>query len=344
MPSGIKRITPTSVVVTGGSGFIGSAFIHRMLSRKSLSIVNVDVGTYAADAKRLQVAGKACNTRKIDIASDGFGDALHDARPELLVHFAAETHVTRGESQPESFYRTNVEGTRRVLECAETLSVHLVVHVSTDEVYGPCFGSPFKEDEKARGEGLATSAYARSKAMGDDLAQSFLGRLPLIIVRPTNCFGPWQHPEKAIPRWITRALQGRPLPVWGDGRQIRDWMHVGDACSGLETLIERGTVGEVYNLAPQQPQESNLSIAEAIARSAGAPSDSVYLTAYDRPHHDRRYAVNADKLRALGWKPLATIESGIRSTVEWYRQNREWWEPLIPEAENLYGDEEARTT
>ena len=161
----------------------------------------------------------------------------------------------------------------------------------------------------------------------------------MIVVRPTNCFGPWQHPEKAIPRWTTRALRGERLPVWGDGQQVRDWMYVEDACDGIRVLIERGETGEVYNLAPEAAQRTNLEIAQAVARAAGRDEDAVYLTAYDRPDHDRRYAVDATKVRALGWNPRLDFETRLRQTVEWYRDNTGWWESLIPEAERIYDDE-----
>src|SRR5437870_4545753 len=240
-----------SILVTGGFGFLGSAFSRRALSRGS-SVLIVDLGTYAADPRRLsEVSATNPRTVSLDVADPAFVDLVRRERPAMLVHFAAETHVTRGEWSPERFFRFNVEGTRRMLEASEAAGVRLVVHVSTDEVYGPCLGRPFREEDKEPGEGRATSAYARSKALADDVARSFFGRLPVIIVRPTNCFGPWQHPEKAIPRWVIRALLGEPIPVWGDGEQVRDWMFAEDACDAIETVIDRGRPGQVYNVAPE---------------------------------------------------------------------------------------------
>ena len=328
-----------TVLVTGGSGFIGSAFIRACVADAN-RVVNVDSGTYASDPQRIQ--GMNVETIDLDVTSAHLGKVVLELDPDVVFHFAAETHVTRSESDPELFRRTNFEGTRNVLAACEAAGVDLVVHVSTDEVYGPATETPFVEGDKRPGEGLATSPYARSKALADDLALEWSDRIPIVVVRPTNCFGPWQHPEKAIPRWTIRALLGRPIPVWGDGGYVRDWMYVDDACRAIQTVASRGTPGSVYNLGPQEDVHTNLEIARTIARAAGAPEDSVYLTAYDRPMHDRRYSVDASKLRALGWAPTASLTDRLRATVDWYRDHRAWWEPLVADAESLYSDEEPR--
>ena len=210
--------------------------------------------------------------------------------------------------------------------------------MSTDEVYGPCPADPFREDEKVPGEGLATSAYARSKALADDLALSYADRVDVVVARPTNCIGPWQHPEKAVPRWATRALRGERLPVWGDGGQVRDWMFVDDAVSALRLLAERGERGEVYNVGPQAEGVPNVEIARAVARAAGRDDGCVYLSHYDRPQHDRRYAVATDRIAALGWRASRSLEAAIAETVEWYREHEAWWSTLVPDAERLYAD------
>jgi len=306
--------------------------------------VNLDAETYAADERRIQGVGPDIETRHIDICDVSAVRAeLARSRPRAVVHFAAETHVTRSETDPEAFFRTNVEGTQNVLEAAEAQGVDLVVHVSTDEVYGPAKEQPFKEDDKPNGEGDATSPYARSKALADDLARDFGTRLPVVVVRPTNCFGPWQHPEKAIARWTTRALNDEKLPVWGDGGYVRDWMFVDDACSAIELLLDDPPPSGVYNIGPENEPVSNLEIARTIAVGAGVPADHVYLTDYDRPDHDRRYSVDSSRMRALGWSPSVDIEAGIRATVDWYRHNRGWWEPLLDQAESLYEDADGRT-
>jgi dTDP-glucose 4,6-dehydratase len=247
--------------------------------------------------------------------------------------------VTRSESAPDRFFHTNVEGTRRVLDAAEQAGTDLVVHVSTDEVYGPCTAEPFREQDKLEGEGAATSAYARSKALADDLALSRSGRQPVIVARPTNCFGQWQHPEKAIPRWTVRALRGRSLPVWGGGGQVRDWMHVEDLCAALDVLIERGERGQAYNISPEGEQRSNLDVARLVAAAAGRGDDAVVLSDYDRPDHDVRYAIDSSRLRSLGWSCRHDFEAALEQTVDWYRDHQEWWAELEPEAEAIYRDE-----
>lgn len=330
------------ILVTGGFGFIGSRFVRRAISHGAF-IENIDVNTYAGDERRLaSLPRHGVRTHPIDVADESLCELIANIAPEVIVHFAAESHVTRGEHDAARFQRTNVEGTRQVLEAAMKNDVPLLIHVSTDEVYGPCPGAPFCEDEKLPGEGRATSAYARSKGIADDLACSYAERTPVIVVRPTNCFGPWQHPEKAIPRWTIRALQGLPIPVWGDGRHVRDWMFIEDACAAIESVISSGQPGEVYNVGPQGEQRTNLDIARLIAKEASGREDAVYLSEYDRPDHDRRYAVDTTKLQQLGWRPSFSLEAGIERTVDWFRHNRDWWSSLIGEAESLYCDSEAR--
>ena len=325
------------LIVTGGLGFIGSAFVRRAL-RAGWTVTNLDALTYAADRRRVPADRAGFETHAIDVRDRRVREIIGRSDARILVHFAAETHVTRSEIDEDRFFQTNVEGTRNVLEAAKEAGFGLAIHVSTDEVYGPALDHPFSEDEKEPGEGRATSAYARSKAIADDLARELGASWPVIVVRPTNCYGPWQHPEKAIPRWTTRALSGQRLPVWGDGRYVRDWMHVDDACSAIELLIEKAPASGVYNIGPGNDPVSNLEIAQLIARAAGADDDAVYLTAYDRPDHDRRYAVDSGKLRALGWEPRGDTRAGLRETVAWYSDHRSWWEPIAGAAEDLYDD------
>ena len=325
------------VLVTGGLGFIGSAFV-RALAADGRRVLNVDLDTYAGDERRIAGVGDGMvETMRLDVASPEMAGVVREERPALVVHFAAESHVTRSEDAPEVFFHANVEGTRVVLDAAEAAGCR-VLHMSTDEVYGPCPADPFREEDKLPGEGLATSAYARSKALADDLARSYAERVDVVVARPTNCIGPWQHPEKAVPRWATRALRGERLPVWGDGEQVRDWMFVEDAVSALRLLAERGERGEVYNVGPQAEGVPNVEIARAIARSAGQDEASVYLSHYDRPQHDRRYAVATDRIAGLGWHASRSLEAAIAETVEWYRENEAWWSPLVPDAEQLYAD------
>jgi dTDP-glucose 4,6-dehydratase len=327
-----------AMMVTGGLGFIGSAFI-RQLASEGVDVLNVDLGTYAGDPRRVEGVGPGrVRLVRIDVAGPELTELVARERPGTIVHLAAESHVTRSERDADRFFQTNVEGTRRVLEAADRAGTNLVVHISTDEVYGPCEGDPFREDDKPAGEGRATSAYARSKAVADDVARSFAGRVPVIVLRPTNCFGPWQHPEKAIARWISRAVLGEAIPVWGDGRYMRDWMFVDDLCAAIDAVLRRGVPGEVYNVAPSGPERTNLEVARAIADAAGVGQDQVYLTEYDRPSHDRRYAIDASKLAALAWGPTRPFEERIADTVAWYAANRDWWAGRLPEAERLYSD------
>ena len=326
------------VLVTGGLGFIGAAFVRR-LAASGANVVNVDADTYAGDRARL--GGLDVETHILDVRDPAAAELIGRVRPEVVVHFAAETHVTRSETDEDSFFSANVEGTRYVLEAARSAGVPTFVHVSTNEVYGPALEQPFKETDKVPGEGLATSAYARSKAVADDLAQSYSAHMRMLIVRPTNCFGPWQHPEKAIARWATRALRGERLPVWGDGAQIRDWMYVDDVCSAIELLVEAAPDG-VYNAGPGGDAMPNLEIARLVAGAAGRGDASVYLTAYDRPGHDRRYSVDSTKLRDLGWAPEVGVVEGIKRTVAWFSAHRAWWAHLVGPAEALYRDAQSR--
>ena len=326
------------VLVTGGLGFIGSAFV-RALTADGEPVLNVDLDTYAGDERRVAGAPPGLvETVRADVASPEVEALVRGEQPSLIVHFAAESHVTRSEDAPEVFFHANVAGTRAVLEAAAAVGSCRVVHMSTDEVYGPCPADPFREEDKLPGEGLATSAYARSKAVADDLARSYADRVDVVVARLTNCIGPWQHPEKAVPRWATRALRGERLPVWGDGEQVRDWMFVEDAVLALRLLAERGQRGAVYNVGPQAEGVPNVEIARAVARAAGQDEGCVYLSHYDRPQHDRRYAVATDRIAALGWRAPRSLEAAIEETVDWYRANEAWWTTLVPDAERLYAD------
>ena len=328
------------VLVTGGAGFLGSHFVRRCLERGAAKVHNLDCLTYAGDLTRL-----------IDVEHDDrytfiHGDAsiqrdvhaaFRQAKPEVVVHFAAESHVTRAEVAGDEFYTSNVEATRVVLEACASTDVASVIHISTDEVYGPVLAGEASESDKPPGDGHTNHVYARTKAVADDLALGWSDRLPVIVVRPTNIFGPHQFPEKAIPRWITRALTGRPVPVWGGGHQMRQWLEVTDLLNALEVLLDRGESGRAYNVGPVPRDVTNLEVAQRIASRAGAGESHVELTAYDRPNHDVRYAVASDDLRELGWSET-DLWSALDRTIDWYAANADWWRDHLPVAESIYED------
>jgi dTDP-glucose 4,6-dehydratase len=326
------------VLVTGGAGFLGSHFVRHAL-KGGAHVVNVDALTYAGDLGRLR-----------DIASDnmyGFFRLRVESAPQieallrsmgvkLVVHFAAESHVTRSEREAETFYRTNVEGTRALIEASIQAGVKFFLHVSTDETYGPILEGQHREADEPSDVVGPTNPYARSKAIAEKLVREHADRLAVMVVRPTNVFGPYQLPEKAIARWITRGLRGRTLPVWGDGLHVRQWLHVDDLIAAVDVLLTSGVWGETYNVAPNQYRDvTNLAVASWLADRLRLHSDGVELTTYDRPVHDRRYAVNAEKLRALGWQS-GDLWNQLDETIEWYRSNEEWWRPHSNRAEALY--------
>ena len=327
-----------TVLVTGGAGFLGSHFIRRALDLGAARVVNVDKLTYAGDLRRL--AGVDGDPRyrfhQADCADAGaIGAIFAEERPGVVCHFAAETHVTRSESDPDLFRRTNVEGTRVMLAAAGDAGAARFVHVSTDEVYGPILAGAFTEGDSLAG---ATSPYARSKAEADALARA----AGAVVVRPTNAFGPWQFPEKAFPRWIVRALRGEPLPVWGDGLYVRQWLYAGDFASAVALAATAGEPGGVYNVGPRHdPEITNLVLVRWLLAALSLPEDRLVLTAYDRPDHDRRYCVDASRIQALGWAH-GDVWDQLAATLSWYRDHPAWWEPHLAEAESIYQDVAAR--
>lgn len=329
------------VLITGGAGFLGSHCVRRALAGGAASVVNVDLLTYAGDLRRLEDVDKdpRYSFIRADVASvEDMREVMTRHRPQVVIHAAAESHVTRSEEAPKLFNRTNVQGTKALLEAAIFAEPERFVHVSTDEVYGPVIEGAFREDEKPEGLGKATSPYAQSKSLADDIARSFSDRLSVVVARPTNAFGPHQFPEKAFARWVTRALRSEPMLVWGDGLYIRQWLYAEDFAAAMLLLAEQGTPGKVYNVGPtHDPEITNLQLARWIAEQIGLSQDQVRLTDYDRPDHDRRYSVDASRILKLGWQP-GDVWAQFAATVDWYRNNRDWWEPHISEAESIYTD------
>ncbi len=314
------------ILVTGGAGFIGSHVIRRWLRRHPTDeIVNLDALTYAGSRERLADVDAQSGYRFLhgDICDP---QAVQDAMRgcQAVVHMAAETHVDRSITDGAPFLRTNVEGTHVLLQEAQRQGVARFLHVSTDEVYGPILEGA--ADEQAALS--PRSPYAASKASGDLLAQAFFHThgLPVTVVRPTNIFGPAQLPEKFIPLCITSAVEGRSIPLYGDGQQRRAWLFVEDLVEALCVLLERGEAGRIYNVGSGQ-ERTNLETAQQILLLLGCALTLIQRVA-DRPGHDRRYAMRDDAIHALGWQPRTSFEQGLEQTVTWYRAHPEWWAPL----------------
>ena len=314
------------ILVTGGAGFIGSQLVRMLLALPVARVTNVDKLTYAGNPANL--ADIADDPRyhfaHLDIADPRLRALLRDNRPDAIINVAAETHVDRAIADPLVFARTDVLGTHNLLECAREIGVRRFVQVSTDEVYGSIAAGAATEDSPLR----PGNPYSASKAGGDLLCLSYAHTygLPVSICRGANTYGPRQYPEKFIPLAITNLLTGQPVPLYGDGRQRRDWLYVTDHCTGILTVLEKGAAGDVYNIAAGQERE-NRDVLGRLLALLEAPEDAVRRVT-DRPGHDRRYAMDASKLRALGWSPAMGIEAGLAETVAWYRRHPAWWHSI----------------
>lgn len=313
-------------LVTGGAGFIGSAFVRMLLSDpKTGAVVNLDKLTYAGNLENLtSVAGDPrYRFAHGDIGDAPFVDALiKDTTPDVIVNFAAESHVDRSILAPSASVDTNVRGTFVMLEAARQNKVPRFLQVSTDEVYGSI------EEPHEAGESdmlCPSSPYSASKAGGDMIALSYHTTfgLNVSVTRASNNYGPYQFPEKLIPLMISNAMEDKPLPIYGDGMQVRDWLWVDDHCRAILATIEKGRAGEVYNIGGSRA-EPNINVVKMILHALGKP-DSLMERVKDRPGHDRRYALTSDKLTATtGWAPLMPFEQGLAATIEWYRSNPAW--------------------
>ena len=314
--------------MTGGAGFIGSNFIrHIMDTRHDCEIVNLDNLTYAGNLANLKdfdsnprytfIKGDICN-------HDLVGSLFKKNRFDAVIHFAAESHVDRSIVDTSIFIRTNIVGTNVLLDCARKYAVPRFMHISTDEVYGSTLKGSFKETDCL----LPSSPYSASKAGSDLLAKSYFTtyNLPVIITRCTNNYGPYQYPEKLIPLFITNIIEGRKVPIYGTGNNIRDWIHVADHCRAISCILEKGTDGEIYNIGAGN-ERTNLEITRKIL-DLMKYDESVIEHVSDRPGHDFRYSLDCSKLNSLGWKPVHSFETGLMDTVEWYIRNKWWWKPL----------------
>jgi dTDP-glucose 4,6-dehydratase len=308
------------VLVTGGCGFIGSHFVKRLVAAGD-EVAVLDKLTYSGNPANLK--GVEHDFFRGDIA-DREAVARAGAGCEAIVNFAAETHVDRSILEAGDFIRTDVFGTHVLLEWARESGARFV-QVSTDEVYGDVApGVSSREDDLLR----PSSPYAASKAGGDLQVLAYVRTYGVYacITRGSNTYGPFQYPEKMIPLFVTNALDGEPLPVYGDGRQTRDWLHVEDHCAAVELALREGGPGEVYNVGAGQ-ELANLDVTRRIVELTGADASLVRHVA-DRPGHDRRYSLDSSKIAALGWRPAHDFEEGLAETVAWYRERRDWWEPL----------------
>ena len=310
--------------VTGGAGFIGSNFIRHVLGlRKAYSVVNYDKLTYAGNLGNLESVAEDSHYRFVrgDICDPAAAEsAMRDC--DAVIHFAAESHVDRSIYDPSPAIETNVKGTFVLLQVAKKLGIHRFVHISTDEVYGDIAAEAFSNESATLNP---SSPYSASKAASDFLVLSYVRTygFPALITRSSNNYGPFQFPEKFLPLMITNALDNKPLPIYGDGKQQRDWLHVEDNCRGILAVLERGQIGEVYNLGGTAIEE-NLTMAKRLLRSMGKP-ETLLTYVKDRPGHDRRYALDCKKVDAeIGWKPAIALDDGLRQTIAWYEANSEW--------------------
>ena len=324
----------TKLLVTGGAGFIGANFIYYELAHHPADqILCLDSLTYAGNITTLKEAMKAPGMRfvRADITDRETVFRLFDSyRPDVVVNFAAESHVDRSIRDPGVFLQTNIMGTQILMDACLHYGAQRFHQVSTDEVYGDLpLDRPdllFVESTPLR----ASSPYSASKAAADLLVGAYVRtfQLPATISRCSNNYGPYQFPEKLIPLMIARAMTHQPLPVYGKGENIRDWLYVEDHCAAVDSIIRRGKAGEIYNIGGHN-ERSNLDVVKTILRELGEPESLITFVA-DRPGHDLRYAIDPEKIRReLGWQPATSFQDGIRATVQWYRNHQDWWQEIL---------------
>jgi dTDP-glucose 4,6-dehydratase len=312
--------------VTGGCGFIGSNFIRCVLEEHPEDeILNLDKLTYAGNPENLRDVENdpRYSFQKGDISNPEDVAKAFAWGPDMVVSFAAETHVDRSITEPEAFVTTDILGTYRMLEQARQAGVRFL-QISTDEVYGSIEHGSFTEESPLR----PNSPYSASKAGADLLVRSYVRTygLDALICRSSNNYGPFQYPEKVIPLFITNLIEGRKVPLYGEGKNVRDWLYVLDNCRALDLVLRLGVSGEIYNIGGGQ-ELTNIELTKAILEAMGAGEESIEYVA-DRLGHDLRYSVDTGKVRELGWRPQHDFRDGLRETVEWYKANRAWWEPL----------------
>ena len=312
------------ILITGGAGFIGSEFVRRKGARTRLAVV--DNLTYAGDMRRLKKVENKITFYKGDIADRKFIEKVFKKEtPEIIIHFAAESHVDRSILEAHPFVISNILGTQVLLDIAMKTRVKRFIHISTDEVYGELGeNGTFRENMPLK----PNSPYSASKASAELMVRAccHTHKLPCIIIRPSNNYGYYQYPEKFIPLMITNLLKNKPIPIYGTGKNVRDWLHTKDCCRGIDAIIKKGKVGEIYNLGGQS-EYSNIAAAKKVLKLLGKDKNFISFVP-DRPGHDFRYSLDNSKIKKLGWKPSISFEKGLASTVKWYKENEWWWRPL----------------
>lgn len=317
-----------TLFITGGAGFIGSNFIRYMLETyDDVEIVNLDKLTYAGNLENLRAVERDPRYTFFqgDIADrQVVMDLLSRKKFDAIINFAAETHVDRSINKPDDFLKTDVFGAFTLLDVTRQFPVGRFIQISTDEVYGPVKGEPKQEDSKL----LPSSPYSAGKGGADLLCHAYhvTYGINTIVTRAANNYGPFQYPEKFIPLFITNALEDEPLPLYGDGKQVREWLFVDDHCRAIDLVLQKGKAGEIYNIGGTT-EEENIVIAEKILELLKKDKNLITYVE-DRPGHDRRYAIDSSKIKALGWKPHVSIEEGLIKTVQWYKKNKEWWKKI----------------
>lgn len=315
------------LLITGGAGFIGSNFIRSILKRyPEYEVVNLDKLTYAGNLDNLKDVEKNKNYAFIkgDVRDkETIEGACKDI--DIIVNFAAETHVDRSIIDAGDFVTTDVLGTYRLLESARKYDIEKYIQISTDEVYGSIEKGSFKETDQL----LPSSPYSASKAGGDLLVHSYFitHRLPVMITRSSNNFGPYQYPEKLIPLFVTNALKNKKLPLYGDGKNVRDWLYVLDNCDAIDLVMHKGREGQIYNIGSGN-EITNIEITMLILKELNKPESLIEFVS-DRKGHDRRYSLDITKIKKLGWKPRHDFKTALSETVRWYVENEWWWKPLI---------------
>lgn len=313
------------ILVTGGAGFIGSNFVRHIVRKyRDYEIVVLDKLTYAGRKENLQDVWDKITFIKGDIAKkEDVEKAVKNC--DYIVNFAAETHVDRSVIEAGTFVLTDVYGVYNLLEAARKHEISKFEQISTDEVYGQIPEGSFKEEDKLE----PRNPYSATKAAAELLCQSYFETygLPVVITRSSNNYGPYQHPEKLIPKTIIYALLNKPIPVYGKGENVRDWLYVVDNCEAIDLVLHKGRKGETYNIAAKQ-ELKNIEVVKTILKLVKKP-ESLIKFVEDRPGHDLRYSLDIEKIAKLGWKPKVKFKEGIKKTVEWYRQNVEWWKTIV---------------